>query len=250
VAVEKTELINNEQELENYYTDSYNSLKNLVNQKGSSVVYSAKDIPVFYTLNNELLSKFKAYVWLKILDVKFNNISFEEYIPSTSLIAAGKKLGSLSLGLSTEEIWDVTTVNSILKQVHFYFMAHQLTSEDALGITDSIYKLIKQIENKLIINDGSFLMYYNELLLMNNTVMVKTPVVKSLYIPFTILSYYKTSDNYTCDQAEQFLDKQLQNSKLLNSAGEKEQKTFFNKIYSKIKALEQLIRATQQIDFE
>jgi len=44
-------------------------------------------------------------------------------------------------------------------------------------------------------------MYYNELLLMNNTVMVKTPTVKSLYIPFTILSYYKTSDIYTCSQA-------------------------------------------------
>jgi len=126
VAVEKTELINNEQELENYYLESYNSLKNIVNQKGSSVVYSAKDIPVFYTLNNELLSKFKAYVWLKLLNTKFTSVSFEDYIPQQSLIEAGKKLSSLSKNISTEEIWDVTTVNSILKQVYFYFTAHQL----------------------------------------------------------------------------------------------------------------------------
>ena len=71
-----------------------------------------------------------------------------------------------------------------------------------------------------------------------------------LYVPFTLLSYYKTSDKHTCKEAAIFLEKQLQNSKLLNTSGEKEQNTFFNKLYTKIDALNQLITATQNLDFE
>ena len=86
--------------------------------------------------------------------------------------------------------------------------------------------------------------------LMNNNVLVSTPDKQLLYVPFTLLSYYKTEDKHTCKEAERFLTKQLQNSKLLNTAGEKERNSFFNKLYSKIEALKQLIEATQVLDFE
>ena len=250
VSVEKTKLISNEKELENYYLNSYNSLAPLLNIKDCTALYSAKDIPIFYTSKNEILSKFKAYVWLKILDPKFKNISYKNYKPKQSLLVAAKKLGDLYDHISTIEIWDITTVNSLLKQVHFYFTAEQLPINDALEINNTLKKLIHQLEKKLQMGNPNFKLYYNELLLMNNNVLISTPFSKSLYVPFTILSYYKTNDNITCNEAEDFLLKQLSNSKLLNTAGEKEQKTFFNKIYKKINSLNQLIEATKELDFQ
>lgn len=250
VTIEKTKHIETEVELQHYFEDSYNSLVPLLQQKDSSILYSAKDIPLFYNLNGDALSRFKYYVWLKLLNPKLATKSFESFAPSTTLIEAGKKLGSLYNNLNTAEIWDITSVNSTLKQIHFYYHAGQVSTETALHFCDLLKKLIEDIAIKLVNKDSEFKLYYNELHLMNNNVLVNTPNAQMLYVPFTLLSYYKTSDKHTCDEAETFLNKQLQNSKLLNTAGEKERNTFFNKIYTKIKALKNLIEATQVLDFE
>ncbi|WP_232735142.1 hypothetical protein [Olleya sp. Bg11-27] len=250
VTIEKTKHIENEAELQQYFEDSYQSLLPLLQQKDSTLLYSAKDIPLFYNLNGDALSQFKYYVWLKLLNPQLANKSFDNFAPSPSLIIAGKQLGSLYSNLNTQEIWDITTINSTLKQIHFYFQAGQVKSSTALQLCDLLQQLITSIFNKLIAEDHPFLLYYNELHLMNNNVLVSTPNNQLLYVPFTLLSYYKTEDKHTCKEAERFLTKQLQNSKLLNTAGEKERNSFFNKLYAKIGALKQLIEATQLLDFE
>ena len=71
-----------------------------------------------------------------------------------------------------------------------------------------------------------------------------------IYVPFSILSYYTTSDELTCMEAANFLNRQLSGSKLLNSSGEMERESFFNKMYKKVTVLKQLIHATQEFDFE
>ncbi|WP_452599808.1 hypothetical protein [Pontimicrobium sp. MEBiC01747] len=250
VSVEKTKHIEHEKELQLYFEESYNSLFPLLKQHNSRILYSAKDIPLFYNLNGDLLSRFKYYVWLKLLDPTFTNKSFESFTPSLSLIKAGKELGSLYQNLNTSEIWDITTVNSTLKQIHFYFEAGQIETTTALNMCELLKLLIQNVAKKITSSNEKFQLYYNELHLMNNNVLVSTPEIQSLYVPFTLLSYYKTSDKQTCKEAEVFLSKQLQNSKLLNTAGEKERNLFFNKIHSKINALQKLIEATQVLDFE
>lgn len=248
VALEKTKLIENEAGLEFYFRQSYLSLESLLKQKDSQILYSAKDIPLFYTINDSILSRFKIYVWLKLLDKDFKPRVFEAYAPSISLLESGKRLGDLYKNLNITEIWDITTVNSTLKQIHFYYQSGQLTNESALRLCNSLTELIQTISSKIKTN--LYQLYYNELLLMNNNVLVSTSKQELLYVPFSFLSYFVTGDKLTCEQAKNYFDKQLLHSKLLNSAGEKEQHIFFNKIYYKINALKQLIEATQTLDFE
>jgi len=250
VTIEKTKHVENEADLQQYFEESHHSLVPLLKEKECSILYSAKDIPLFYNLNGDKLSQFKYYVWLKLLNPELATKSFETFAPSTSLIQAGKTLGSLYNNLQTVEIWDITSVNSTLKQIYFYYQAGQLATETALDFCNLLTKLIKSIFDKLVNKDANFKLYYNELHLMNNNVLVNTPHTQMLYVPFTLLSYYKTSDKHTCKEAETFLNKQLQNSKLLNTAGEKERNTFFNKIYTKINALKKLVEATTILNFE
>ena len=250
LSLEKTKRIETEMELQLYFEDSYKSLIPLLKQKDCSILYSAKDIPLFYNLDGDALSNFKYYVWLKLLNPKLANTSFQNFAPISTLIEAGKKLGNLYKNLNTSEIWDITSVNSTLKQIHFYFHAGQVSAESALHLCELLKKLMDAIALKLINKDIDFKLYYNELHLMNNNVLVNTPNAQMLYVPFTLLSYYKTSDKHTCKEAEEFLKKQLRNSKLLNTAGEKERNTFFNKIHAKIDALKKLIETTQILDFE
>jgi len=250
VAVKKTAPVPDMDSLLAYYENSYKSLSPLINNSDVEIIYSAKDLPIFYTSDDNLLSKFKMYVWLKIMDSDLSDVRFTGFNPSLSLLEAAKRLGNIYNDLNAIEIWDITTINSTLKQIHFYFESNSLTSKDALEICDDLQQLITQISRKIVTNKDNFKFYYNELLLMNNRVLVKTPSERSLYVPFTILSYYRTNDVITCNQAEHFLKIQMDGSKLLSTAGEKERNLFFNKMNKKIEALRSLIIAKNVLEFE
>lgn len=250
VSIEKTMQITNEKELQEYFENSYNSLLPLLNTKNCEVYYSAKDIPIFYTLGSSCLSKFKFYVWLKLLDKSFRNKSFEKYHPSLSITQSAKKLGELYQGLSATEIWDTTTINSTLKQIHFYYKAGQVTLEKAITLCEDLRELLNEISLKVVSKKYSFKLYYNELLLMNNNVLVITPEKQSLFVPSSMLSYFRTSDRLTCMEAKRYFDKQLYHSKLLNTTGEKEQNIFYNKMIQKVEALKKMIEAENVLDFE
>ena len=250
VAVKKTAPVTDMKSLLKYYINSYESMVPLAHNKETEIIYSAKDIPIFYTSNDTILTKFKMYAWLKIMNPNTMNTLFGNFNPSLSLLEAAKRLGSIYEHFNATEIWDVTTINSTLKQIHFYFEANQLTSKDAMAICDDLQDLMKRITKKIVEQKDTFKFYYNELLLMNNRVLIKTPTIKSLYVPFTILSYYRTIDVLTCNQAEDFLQKQMDGSKLLSTDGEKERNLFFNKMYKKIDALRSLIAAQDILDFE
>lgn len=250
IAVEKTAQINNEEDLASYYNRSFKEISAIPNKQQCQLFYSAKDIPIFYTLSNEILNKFKSFVWLKILDTSFPHITFSDYTPIPQLKKAAENLGTLYDNFKRVEIWDITTINSLLKQIHFYFLSQELSHKDAFKITTELKSLVLDIEQKINTNDERLSIYHNELLLMNNSVLINSEQANFFYTPFTMLSYYKTNDKQTYLEAELFFQKQLSSSKMLNTSGAKEQKTFFNKIHGKIDALEQLIRATLTLDFQ
>ncbi|WP_299209153.1 hypothetical protein [uncultured Dokdonia sp.] len=249
VSVEKTAPIHNEEGLKTYFESSYANLIPFLGKKGCKLIYSAKDIPVFYDLKSDTMMRFKIYVWLKLLDPNFHSVSYTHFTPSLDIQQIAKRLGDLYENLPITEIWDLTTINGTLKQIHFYFKAGHLTEKDALMITTSLKDTITTIAQR-VVTDVTYMFYYNELLLMNNNIYAQVEDQQSLYIPFTLLSYYRTSDRITCDHAKTYLDKQLQHSKLLNTAGEKERNDFFNKVHKKIQALEYLISASEALDFE
>ena len=92
ISVQKTQQISSMKDLENYFETSANSLKQIAN-KDAHILYSAKDIPIFYTLNDTLLTRFKLYAWLKLLDPTYGQKKFESFAPSTSLLDKAKQLG-------------------------------------------------------------------------------------------------------------------------------------------------------------
>ncbi len=250
LVVEKTKPLINESALQDYFKRSYENLYPLLNQPDCTLLYSAKDIPLFYTIGEDILSKFKIYVWLKLLDVNFSNVNFDRFSLGIDTITSAKQLGELYHNLNTIEIWDITTINSTLKQIHYYYKAGIISDATALALCTSLNTLIHSISQKVKTKHDNFNLYYNELLLMNNNVLVSTPQIQSLFVPFSILSYYQTHDKRTCKQAENYFNQQLSHSKLLNTSGEKEQLTFFNKMHQKVNALVQLIEATEHLNFE
>jgi len=237
--------IHNKQGLEMWLKQSYNSVFPLTKLKSSSIIYSAKDIPLFHTLKDSYLSRYKIYVWLKDVDPEMirNKVSFDNFIKNIpeSLLENAFKLGEVYKDINITEIWNNTTINGTLQQVLYYFEAGMLSKELALLICTDIEDVIRHVEKQAIQqsligsqNKSIYNLYINDIHTMSNTIMVKTPYQKVFFTPFTVISYFKIEHQPTCELMFEFFEKQMSISKLLVNAGEKDRSLFFNRMHQKI----------------
>lgn len=234
VAVKKTKEITSSQDLSLYLENSYAALKDYPQSPETTVFYSAKDIPLFYTIGSGLLSRFKLFVWLNILDFGGQGDAFESFQFQAPLLDISQKLQEFYHAVQVHEIWNDTTVYSTLQQVLYFFQAGFLKRETALLLYGEIEELFAQLELQCNAKNDNYKLYYHDLLILNNNVLVSDGKRRSLFVPYTMLGYFITTDKSTCTNTANFYQKQLNNSMLLNTAGTKDKKVFFNKIYQKI----------------
>jgi len=224
------------QGLENYFKTS---LQNL------SITYSAKDIPLFFTLKDSYLTRYKIYVWLKIINEQMaeNKVSFDDFIKTipNSLLESAYALGETYNYIDITEFWNDNTINGTLQQILYFFESGLLSKMYALKICDDLEDVVNYAEKQTIQqsiigskNKSTYNLYKSDLLTMSNTIMVKTGNHKVFFTPFTVLSYFKVEHQPTCDLMDAFFKKQMSNSKLLVNAGEKDRTLFFNKMHQKI----------------
>lgn len=254
--------IHNKEGLEMWLKQSHDSVYPLTKLKSASIIYSAKDIPLFHTLKDSFLSRYKMYVWLKDVDPEMtrSKISFDDFIkdiPET-LLENAFKLGEVYKDINITEIWNNTTINGTLQQVLYYFEAGALSKELALLICTDIEDVIRHVEKQAIQqsligskNKAIYNLYINDIHTMSNTIMVKTPHQKVFFTPFTVISYFKIEHQPTCELMFEFFEKQMSISKLLVNAGEKDRSLFFNRMHLKINRLrDRIIIDNDAFDFE
>lgn len=103
-----------------------------------------------------------------------------------------------------------------------------------MHICEDLKELIFVLEEKCTPSNESLQIYYHELLILNNNVLVTHQAKKSLFVPYTMLGYFITDDKHTCSNTLEFFKGQMNNSVLINQAGLRDKKKFFNKLYQKI----------------
>lgn len=253
ITITKTKEIKNAIDLENYFKNLTHDLSILNNDK-SSIFYSAKDLPIFYVLQDNLLSRFKIYVWLYILNESLpkKNISFEKFIFPPSLTQAAQETGIAYNNVNITELWNYGIIDSVINQISFFFETELLSYESAKLICEDLRKTIKKIEEAAYSGkrqnkkQTEFKLYHNELLNLNNNIIIKNKNKKTLISPYSLLRYYKIEDQYTCNTIDRFLHEQLSNSKLLSNTGLKERILFFKPIYNQIDNLMKRLKLLKQ----
>ena len=254
--------IHNKEGLELYFKQSLSNVTPLTKLKSASIIYSAKDIPLFHTLKDSFLSRYKIYVWLKDVDPEMtrNKVTFDGFIKNIpeSLLESAFKLGEIYKDINITEIWNNTTINGTLQQVLYYFESGALSKDLALNICNDIEDVIRHVEKQAIQqsligskNKAIYNLYINDIHTMSNTIMVKTPHQKVFFTPFTVISYFKIEHQPTCELMFEFFEKQMSISKLLVNSGEKDRSLFFNRMHQKINRLRERIRIDNDaFDFE
>lgn len=234
VIAEKTAEIRSLNDMEAYLKQSVHNISPFTALPGAQMYYSAKDIPLFYTIGGTMLSKFKLYVWLMLLSGNSNPGSFEGFAVTGAMQQYGEALRAVYSALEVHELWNDTTINSTLQQIYYFYRAGLLNLSNVLLLLADLEKLLQTVEEKCSDNTGRYHLYYNELLILNNNVLITAPQQHALFVPYTMLGYFITADDETCTHAATFFKQQLKNSMALNTSGTRDRKMFFNRAIQKI----------------
>lgn len=247
VLVNKTRPIKSFADLATYLENAMRALAAYSPGHQTTLFYSAKDIPLFYTIGTGLLAKFKSYVWLNLLDFGHDDMPFEMFQLQAPTQETSGKLNDFYRAVNTREIWNDTTINSSLQQIMYFFQAGLLSASNGRLLCDALKELVFAIEQKCVPGNEQYQLYYHELLILNNNVLVTDAHKKSLFVPYTMLGYFITDDCGTCSDAADFFAHQLKNSKLLNKAGTRDKRVFFNKAYQKIELFRNQLAAEEAL---
>lgn len=234
VIVEKTIEIETLKDMLQYFKSSAEQITVLTKNPDTILYYSAKDIPLFYFMEGTILSKFKAFVWLNLLNTNQKKINFESFIIEESFTEHMQKLKNAYENTIVNEIWNDTTINSSLQQILYFYEAGLLTIKSANALCKDLKRIIDLIQDKCHGSQNKFSIYYNELILLNNNMLIETEEKLTMFVPYTLLGYFITDNEDSCKNVHQFFKQQIINSKALGQSGIKEQNLFFNRAIRKI----------------
>ncbi|MFH6992193.1 hypothetical protein [Flavobacterium sp. FlaQc-48] len=234
VIVEKTIEIETLKDMHQYFRTSAEQIEILTKNPQTTLFYSAKDIPLFYFMDGTILSKFKAFVWLNLLNTNQKKVSFENFVIEESFTEFMQKLKKAYENTFVNEIWNDTTINSSLQQILYFYEAGLLDLKSANALCKDLKRIISLIQEKCNKPNTNFAIYYNELILLNNNMLIETDEKLTMFVPYTLLGYFITDNDDSCKNVHQFFKQQISNSKPLGQSGIKEQNLFFNRAIRKI----------------
>ncbi|SDG55176.1 transcriptional regulator [Epilithonimonas hungarica] len=235
--VKKTKAVSKTEDLHSFFDNTLDILSSITFSENSVIYYSAKDIPFFYTLSDTPLSRFKIYVWMNLLNSKQVFIPFQDFQPEP-FNSKTQVLKEIYEKQNVIELWNDMTISSILLQVSFYFEIGLLKKEDAINILSELDDLIHYIENKTETNPR-FQIYQNELVHLSNDIFISNGSQSTMAIPCNMFGYLLTNDIKTCNETLNYFEHQIKNCKSLNTAGNRDRKLFFNRMYQQIENLKQ-----------
>lgn len=233
VIVEKTIEIENLKDMLQYFKASSQQVEILTKNPKTKLYYSAKDIPLFYFMDGTILSKFKAFVWLNLLNTNQKKASFENFVIEESFSEYMQTLKKVYENTQVNEIWNDTTINSSLQQILYFYEAGLLNIKNANALCKDLKRIINLIQEKCN-TDTNFALYYNELILLNNNMLIETEKKLTMFVPYTLLGYFITDNDDSCKNVHQFFKQQIANSIPLGQSGIREQNLFFNRAIRKI----------------
>jgi hypothetical protein len=215
--------------------------------------YAAKDIPIFYHFLFPELARFKMFFWLKTIkevETLKNEVFSALHIPDDYL-KAGVAIACQYLQTPSAEIWNDETPNSTLRQIEYYYDAGMLENAGvAQQLLDGLEALIGHIQQQAIrgfklrngVEQSLYELYFNEILLLDNTIFVEADGVSHVLFSYNATDYLYTTDTAFGTEVRTWLHAQRSKSALISRVSEKERNRFFNKIYNRIQAARQKMR--------
>jgi transcriptional regulator with XRE-family HTH domain len=226
-----------------YIHELYTDLQKVGSAGLNQLYYAAKDLPLFCFFSSEVLTSFKLYFWyITIFDSKGKvQLYNPKWLPAETLTQASHVHEMYSQCDSTE-IWNFETINSTLHQIHYCQEAGLLTKENAKIIINALYDFVNQLDKNCELGTkngkGKLVLYLNEILLLDNSVIFDTTLTKIFYLPYQTLNFLSSMDAEFTDVNLQWFTKQISKSTLLTSDSQQARNRLMQHYMAEIKKYE------------
>ena len=219
--------------------------------KEREIIYAAKDIPVFYYFEFPEIAAFKTYFWNKAL-IPSGNYQDKKLSLDTPahLYETGRLLLANYVKIPTIEIWSEETISSVLRQIEYCFISGFFSRrDDVFTLCDVLSSWLDHVQSQAEHGfqymlggsaegiEGSYKLYHNEVLVSDNTILVKADGRKTSYNTYNVINQLITSNPVFCDQIENSLKNLMQKSTMISGTSAKERYRFFNILHEKVNAL-------------
>lgn len=216
------------------------------------MLYLNKDIPIFYHFLYPELAAFKSFFWMRSI------LNYPEYVNKTFNVEeninerikqTGVQLAAAYSMLPSQEVWNIESINSTIRQIEYYKDTHVFTSRnDIITLYKCLERTMDYIQRQAVCGykispDGkqvnkhvSYKMYVNEFILGDNSILAQLNNTRVAYLNHSVINFLLTKDPSFCEYTWQHFQNIIKKSTLISEVGEKERSRFFNIIKEKINA--------------
>ncbi|HEX7846977.1 MAG TPA: helix-turn-helix domain-containing protein [Chitinophagaceae bacterium] len=232
-----------------YLTGMMHNVAYFASFKEKEYYYLCKDVPIFHHWQFREFAAFKYFFWMGNLvyfpEFKNKKVSFSEY--PDELWQLGQKILGLYNQIDSFEVWNHESLNSTLHQIDYYRDGQMFESDhDILEVYEAIEKTIDHLEEQAMLGYkfdaadpkktalGKYQLYFNETVLLDNSMMAVMDNSKLAIIPHTAINYMMSRDMAFSENYYQFVQNLLRRSTLISEVSEKERARFFRLLRERI----------------
>lgn len=217
--------------------------------KDKCFYYLCKDLPIFHHYHIREIAAFKWFFWLKTYFQfpEFEKKTFRFADHPDEIFAIEQKTLNYYNQLPCVEIWNLESMNIFFRQIEFYRDGQVFESDkDVYVLYEAIGKLWDHLEKqaafgyKFTYGDpeqkpmGELKMYFNEVLLGDNNMLVEMDGTRMAYVSHTTINFMITRDEVFTKNMYQHIQNQMKRSTLISEVSEKERSRFFRIIRERI----------------
>ncbi len=245
----QTSYINDIFTFDNYLRDLYQQLKNIEGFIQKEIIFLTKDIHIFANMLSEPFFAFRYFFWNKSIasNPEYATRSFSPDCLTPEIKALSEEMAKTYSRIPSTEIWNTEAVNSIILQIEYYKELGVFSSAEDIRIVydsveETLYHLKEQAELGIKFYPGenpsvkkqNLRFFYNRIVLGDNTILVTTDHIRTVYLNYNVLNYIITRDEKFCANTYREMEMLIRRSTMISDAGEKQRNHFFNILVSRI----------------
>ena len=211
-----------------------------VNKPNTTIYYAAKDIPFYYTVGQNYLSKLKTYIWLYSTNQKYNTnkIAFSDFTISPEIKKETMRISFLNETINSVEIWNTTTIDSVLNAIEYLNKVKLITTNEIQFVVSELKELLNNIKQNASNGKKEYgkkiEFYHNSLYLLNNSILLKSDDSTTGIIQYNLIEYLNTNNYKICSQLNDYFNYQIHFSKNLTKSNDDDRNNFFDLLTKKI----------------
>lgn len=217
--------------------------------KKKEFFYMCKDLPFFHHYHFREIAAFKWFFWLRTYfefpEFTKRKFRFSDY--PDELFGIDQEVLSLYNQIPSVEVWNIESMNIIFRQIEFYRDGEVFESDkDAYILYETVEKLWDHLEKQAALGYkfnygdpeqqpiGEFKMYFNEVLLGDNNMLVILDDMKMSLVTHSTINFMTTRDLKFNENMYRHIQNQMKRSTLISEVSEKERARFFRIIRDRI----------------